>query len=59
MSSTLRNALRSSTHDSIKHLWKLTSTHTNLQYDTNNSTKEVIKQFRTSQKDKLENHLIS
>ena len=57
--STLRNALRSSTNDSIKHLWKLTSTHANLQYDSYNSTKEVIKQFRTSQEDKLENHLTS
>jgi hypothetical protein len=57
--STLRNALRSSPNDSVKHLWKLTSNHTNIQYDAYNSTKEVIKQFRSSQEDKLENHLTS
>ena len=57
--STLRNALRSSPNDSVKHLWKLTSNHTNIQYDVYNSTKEVIKQFRSSQEDKLENHLTS
>ena len=57
--STLRNALRSSLNDSVKHLWKLTSNHTNIQYDAYNSTKEVIKQFRSSQEDKLENHLTS
>ena len=59
--STLRNALRSSPNDSVKYLWKLTSNHTNIQYDAYiyNSTKEVIKQFRSSQEDKLENHLTS
>ncbi len=30
-----------------------------IQYDAYNSTKEVIKQFRSSQEDKLENHLTS
>ena len=57
--STLRNALKSSPNDSVNHLWKLTSNHTNIQYDTYNSTKEVIKQFRSSQEDKLKNHLTS
>ncbi len=57
--STLPNALRSSPNDSVKHLWKLTSNHTNIQYDAYNSTKEVIKQFRSSQEDKLENHVTS
>ena len=32
--STLRNALKSSPNDSVYHLWKLTSNHTNIQYDT-------------------------
>ena len=57
--STLRNALKSSPNDSVNHLWKLTSNHTNIQYDTYNSTKEVIKKFRSSQEDKLKNHLTS
>ena len=57
--STLLKALRSSTNDSIKYLWTITSTHANLQYGTYNSTKEVIKQFQTSQEDKLGNHLTS
>ena len=57
--STLRNTLKSSPNDSVKHLWKLTSNHTNIQYDTYNSTKEVIQQFRSGQEEKLENHLIS
>ena len=31
--STIRNALKSSPNDSIKHLWRLTSNHINIQYD--------------------------
>ena len=47
--STIRNALKSSTNQSITHLWKSTHNHTNMQYDQYNSTKEVLKSFRQDQ----------
>ena len=54
----LRNVLKSSPNDSIKELWKSTNSHTNIQYDVYNSTKQVLKEFQSGQEDKLENHLI-
>ncbi|CAB4035072.1 Hypothetical predicted protein, partial [Paramuricea clavata] len=42
----LRKALKLSPNQSINELWKSTNTHTNIQYDFYNSTKEVIKDFR-------------
>ena len=54
-----RNALKCSPNDDIKHLWKSTSTHTNLQYDRYRDTKEVLKTFRSSQEERLQSHLVS
>ena len=55
----LRNVLKSSPNDSIKELWKSTNSHTNIQYDVYNSTKQVLKEFQSGQEDQLKNHLIS
>ena len=55
--STIRNALKSSPNDSIKHLWRLTSNHTNIQYDNYNSAKKVLEHFHSTQEDKLKNQL--
>ena len=52
----LRNVLKSSPNDSIKELWKSTNSHTNIQYDVYNSTKQVLKEFQSGQEDKLKNH---
>ena len=57
--SVLRNSLKKSRNDTIKHLWKLSSCHTNIQYDVYKSTKEVLKDFRSNQEDKLLNYLVS
>ena len=54
---TIRIALKLSTNESIKHLWKSTNNHTNIQYDQYSSTKDVIKSFHENQEDKLKNHL--
>ena len=54
----LRNALKTSSNESIKQLWKSTNQHTNIQYDVYNSTKEVLKEFHSVQEDKLKHHLI-
>ena len=50
--------MKSSPNDSIKELWKSTNSHTNIQYDVYNSTKQVLKEFQSGQEDKLKNHLI-
>ena len=54
-----RLALKSSPNESIKHLWKSTSTDSNLQYDAYKSTKEVIRTFHSKCEDKLQNELTS
>jgi hypothetical protein len=54
---TIRNALKSSPNESIIHLWKSTTNHTNIQYDQYSSAKEVIKSFRDDQEDKLTKQL--
>ena len=54
----LRKALKLSPNQSINELWKSTNTHTNIQYDFYNSTKEVLKDFRSEHEDKLKNQLI-
>ena len=46
-----------SINQSINELWKSTNTHTNIQYDFYNSTKEVLKDFRSEHEDKLQNQL--
>ena len=53
----LRNALKTSPNDSINELWKSTNNHTNIQYDSYNSTKEVLKTFHSQQENKLRNRL--
>ena len=55
----LRNSLKESPNDSLKDLWKSSSCHTNIQYDVCKSTKEVLKDFRSNQEDKLQHHLTS
>ena len=56
---TIRTTLKSSPNESINHLWKLTKSHTNIQYDQYSATKEVIKSFRDNQENKLTNQLTS
>ena len=53
----LRKALKTSPNDSINELWKATSNSKNIQYDVYNSTKQVLKDFRSGQEDKLHNQL--
>ena len=48
----LRNALKTSPNDSINQLWKSTNNHTNIQYDSYNSTKEVLKNFYSREQQK-------
>ena len=55
----LRNSLKDSPNDSLKDLWKSSSCHTNIQYDVYKSTKEVLKDFRSNQEDKVQHHLTS
>ena len=52
----LRNSLKESPNDSLKDLWKSSSCHTNIQYDVYKSNKEVLKDFRSNQEDKLQHH---
>jgi len=56
--SVTRKTLKNSPNDSIKQLWKTTSTHTNLQYDVYKSTKEVTKDFHAIHEEKLQNQLL-
>ena len=53
----LRTALKSSPNESINELWKSTNNHTNIQYDVYQSTKQVLKDFRSTHEDKLQNQL--
>ena len=53
----LRQALKLTPNESINELWKSTNTHTNIQYDVYNSTKEVLKDFRSGHEEKLQNQL--
>jgi len=55
----IRKALKLSKSDSIKDLWKTSSNNTNIQYDVYKSTKDVLKDFRSIQQDKLKNDLLS
>jgi hypothetical protein len=41
------------------YLWKATSNHTNIQHDAYNSTKDVLKDFRSGHENKLLNQLTS
>ena len=51
----LRRALKLSSNESINELWKSTNTHTNVQYDAYNSTKEVLKDFLDRHEHKFQN----
>ena len=55
----LGHSLKVLPNDSLKDLWKSTSCHTNIQYDVNKSTKEVLKDLRSNQEDKLQHQLTS
>ena len=55
------NSLSAKQFSAIKDLWKSSSSHTNIQYDVFKSTnlKEVLKDFRSNEEDKLQHHLTS
>ena len=53
----LRKALKTSPNESINELWKSSSNSKNIQYDVYKSTKQVLKDFRSGQEDKLQNRL--
>ena len=53
----LRTALKTSPNEAINELWKATSNSKNIQYDVYNSTKQVLKDFRSGQQDKLHTQL--
>ena len=55
----LRNALRTSPNTDIQALWKSTSSHTNVQYDTYRNTKDLLKAIQNDHEDRLKHHLIS
>ena len=46
-------------NNSLKDLWKSSSSHTNIQCDVFKSTKEVRKDFHSNQEDKLQHYLTS
>ena len=51
--------LKESWNDSLEDLWKLSSSHTNSQYDVFKSTKEVLNDLHSNQEDTLQHHLTS
>ncbi len=53
----VRKALKTSPNEAMNELWKATSNSKNIQYDVYNSTKQVLKDFRHGQEDKLQNQL--
>ena len=53
----LCKALKTSPNQDINKLWKSTRNNKNIQYDVFNSTKQVLKDCRSGQEDKLQNHL--
>ena len=53
----LRKALKISPNVAINELWKSTSNSKNIQYDIFHSTKQVLKDFRSGQEDRLRNQL--
>ena len=55
----LRSSLKSSIDQVIKDLWKCTSSKKNFQYDTCRHFKDVLKTFRTTQEERLQNDIIS
>ena len=59
MQTVLRPALKSSEDDAVKKLWKSTNCGTNIQYDTYNNTKHVLKIVRADRAEKLQSKLPS
>jgi len=55
----LRNALKSSTNQEVRDLWRCTSSSVNVQYDTYQNSKGVLKAFRANHEERLQNHLVS
>ena len=55
----LRNSLKSSTNQVIKDPWKCTSSTMNVQYDTYQNSKSMIKAFRAAHEERLQSHLMS
>ena len=55
----LRKALKSSNNSDIRYLWNSTNCHTNIQYDSFNTTKDVMKNFHKEQEHRLDNDLLS
>ena len=55
----LRNALKTSSNKDIQALWKSTSSHTNVQYDTDRHTKDMFIAIQNDLDDRLKYHLIS
>ena len=53
----LCKALKLSSNQSINELWKATSNNKNIQFDAYNTTKQVLKDFRSGQENKLHNQL--
>ena len=55
----LRNALKSSTNQEVRDLWRCTSSSVNVQYDTYQNAKGVLNAFRANHEERLQNHLVS
>ena len=56
---TIRTTLKSSLNESITHIWKLTKSHTNIQYDNYFLCRTVLKSLRDNQENKLTNQPMS
>ena len=53
-----RNRLKNSKHENTRVFREMTS-HTNIQYDRFNSTREIVKSMRSDKQDKIKNKLTS
>ena len=54
-----RNALKSSTNQEVRDLWRCTSSSVNVQYDTYQKSKGVLKAFRANHDERFQHHLVS
>ncbi len=57
MPDSSQKGIKNSPNIEINELWKSTSTNKNIQYDVYTTTKEVIKDFRSTQENKLKDKL--
>ena len=55
----LRSFLRSSKDDAIEHFWKVTNCGNNIQYDTYQNTKQVLKSIRDDHTERLKSKVPS